>query len=106
MQYTPWGAAAKAGVDAMRDVLDKLDIVEMTFEAELVDSPSGDELAAIVFPRGAREAEGQEEQRMDFDEFAATLREYADRLRCRLDNSKLPEAERIDCATPTAREGR
>jgi hypothetical protein len=103
MQYTPWGAAAKAGVDAMRETLEKLDIIEMTLEAELADSQSGDVLGAIVIARGAREAEGQEEQRMDLDEFRVTLTYYADRLRCRLDNSKLPEAQRIDCTDAAAR---
>jgi len=33
----------------------------------------------------------------DFDEFRAVLREYGARFSCRLENSKLPESQQIDC---------
>ena len=72
---------------------DKIDIIEMTFEAELADSTSRDVLAAIVVPSGGRKAEGQKEQRMDMEEFRAQIQEYASRLRCQLDNAKLPKSE-------------
>ncbi len=106
LAYTPIGAVAKAGVDALKETLDKVDIIEMTLEAEIADSNSSEVLAAIVVERGARKAEGQKEQRMDMDEFRATLHEYGSRLRCRLDNSKLPESQWIDCTNPEARKGR
>ena len=40
---------------------------------------------------------------MDVDEFRATIHEYAGRLRCRLDNASVPEAQWIDCTDPQAR---
>ena len=100
LAYTPVGAVAKVGVDALRETLDKVDIIEMAFEGELTDSKSGDVLVAIVVERGARKAEGQKEQRMDIDEFNETIAAYGTRLRCRLDNAKLPEAQWKDCLNP------
>ena len=44
MSYTPVGAIVKAGTDALSDTLDKVDIIEMTLEAELADSQSGEVL--------------------------------------------------------------
>ncbi|HEY4646680.1 MAG TPA: DUF3313 domain-containing protein [Steroidobacteraceae bacterium] len=106
MAYTPVGAVTKVGIDALKETLDKVDIIEMALEAEIADSKSSEVLAAIVVKRGARKAEGQKEQRMDMDEFRATVGEYGSRLRCRLDNAKLPEAQWIDCTDPKAREAR
>jgi hypothetical protein len=106
LQYTPVGAVVKAGGDALKGTLDKVDIIEMTLEAELADSQSGDVLGALVVERGARKAKGQKEVRIDMDEFRATIDEYSSRLACRLDNAKLPEAQWIDCTDPQAREAR
>ena len=69
--YTPIGAVVKVGSDRLKETLEKIDIIEMTFEAELVDSMSKDVLAAIVVPSGARKAKGQKEQRMDMTAFRA-----------------------------------
>ena len=106
LAYTPVGAVAKVGVDALKETLDKVDIIEMAFEAEIADSQSGALFAAIVVERGARKAEGQKEERMDMDEFRSTISEYGARLRCRLDNARMPEAQWIDCADPKARQAR
>lgn len=107
LAYTRVGHVAKVGSDALKETLDKVDIIEMTLEAEIADSQSGEVLAALVVERGARKrkAESQKEERMDMDEFRATIREYAERLRCRLDNASLPEGQWIDCTNPQAREG-
>ena len=108
LAYTPVGAVAKVGTDALKETLEKLDIIEMALEAEFADSQSGEVLAALVVERGARKrkAEGQKEQRMDVAEFRATIHEYSERLRCRLDNARLTEEQWIDCTNPQAREGR
>src|SRR5262245_4858699 len=100
LAYTPVGAVAKVGVDALRETLDKVDIIEMSFEGELTDSKTGDLLVAIVVERGARKAEGQKEQRIDMDEFNETIAAYGTRFRCRLDNARLPEAQWKNCLDP------
>jgi hypothetical protein len=95
--YTPIGFVVKAGVDAVQNMMQNVDIIEMSLEAELKDSQSNQQLGAIVVRRGARKAEGQKEQRIDFKEFQKTVGIYASRFRCRLDNAKLPAAQHQDC---------
>jgi hypothetical protein len=99
--YTPIGFVVKAGVDAVQNMMQNVDIIEMSLEAELKDSQSNEQLGAIVVRRGARKTEGQKEQRIDFKEFQQTLGVYASRFRCRLDNAKLPAAQQQDCLAIT-----
>ncbi len=101
MQYTPVGAVVKAGTDALSQTLEKVDIIEMTLEAELSDSTTNEILGAAVLARGAEP--GAKAQRMDMDELRDTVSTYGDRLSCRIANAKLPQAERIDCLDPAAR---
>ena len=67
LAYTPVGAVVKVGRDALKEAFDKVDFIETTFQAELVDSMSNDVLAALVAQRGQRKAEGQKETRIDMD---------------------------------------
>ena len=106
MSFTPVGRVVKIGKDALSETLDKVDIIEITLEAELADSLSGEVLGAVVLDRGARKAKGQKEQRMDMDELRATVQEYGGRLSCRLQNSRMPVSQRIDCNDPAARMAR
>ena len=64
LAYTPIGAVAKVGTDALKETLDKLDIIEMTFEAELADSMSRDVLAATRRPK-RRTQDGRSEGTAD-----------------------------------------
>jgi hypothetical protein len=83
-----------------------VDFIETTFQAELVDSMSNDVLAALVAPRGSRKAEGQKETRIDMDEMRQNMRAWSNRLRCQLDNSKLPEDKQTNCADDDANTAR
>jgi len=101
--YTPIGAVVKAGTDAVKETLSKVDFIEMTFQAELVDSLSDDVLGAIVAPRGTRKSDDQKETRIDIDEFNQNMRAWGNRVRCQLDNAKLPEGQPpADCTDDTA----
>jgi hypothetical protein len=97
--YTPQGALVKLGADQFRDMLSKIDAIEMALQGELLDSQSEEVLFAAVIKRGARKdkATGQKLQRMDIGEFTMIVREYGARLACRLDNAKKPESQWIDC---------
>ncbi len=99
MRYTPFGALRQVGMDAMKGRMSKVDIIEMALQAELLDSQSGEVLAAMVIKRGARKDKktGQKLVRMDFDEFRAVLRKYGARFSCRIEYFKLPESQQIDC---------
>jgi hypothetical protein len=99
LTYTPVGRVAHIGAELVMDMMSKVDIIEMALQAELQDSESEEVLAAMVIKRGARKDKetGQKLERMDFDEFRAVLQEYGVRFSCRLENTKLPEPQRIDC---------
>lgn len=102
LAYTPVGAVLKGAADAVRDTFSKVDFIEMTFQAELVDSQSEEVLAALVAPRGARKAKGQEETRIDLEELNQNTRIWGLRLRCQLENSKLPADQHNDCTDDQA----
>ena len=106
LAYTPAGAVIKAGSDLVKETFNKVDFVETTFQAEIVDSMSNDVLAALVAPRGTRKAEGQKETRIDMDEMQQNMRAWSHRLRCQLDNSKLPADKQTNCADDDANTAR
>lgn len=106
LSYTPVGVVAHAGMDALSETLEKVDIIEMSLEAEVADSQSLEVLGAVVLARGHKKEKGHKEERLDMDELRATVVEYSERMRCRLDNSRLPEAQRINCNDPAARQAR
>lgn len=104
--YTPIGAVVKLSADMVRDMMSKVDIIEMALQIEMLDSQSQEVLAAIVVKRGAREDKdkGQELQRMNFDEFRSVVQEYGARLACRLDNARQPKPQQINCVDDDALE--
>lgn len=106
LAYTPVGAVVKAGSDALKEAISKVDFIETTFQAEIVDSTSNDVLGALVAPRGTRKAEGQKETRIDMDEMNQNMRAWSDRLRCQLDNAKLPGDKQTNCADDDANAAR
>ena len=105
LAYTPVGAVAKAGADLVREMMDKVDIIEMALQMEFVVSDTGEVLGASVIKRGARKDKttGQKLVRIEFGEFREIVIEYGARIDCRLDNGDLPEAQWIDCTDPAAR---
>lgn len=102
LAYTPAGAVVKAASDVVRETFNKVDFIELTFQAELVDSMSNDVLAALVAPRGTRKTADQKETRVDMDEMRQNMRAWSSRLRCQLDNSKLPADKQNDCTDDAA----
>jgi hypothetical protein len=91
LAYTPGGYFMKAGIDATRNMMEKYDIMGLTFQAEIMDSQTNEVLASVVALRG------NNGQRMEFAEFDADVRRFASRLLCRLDNSRGPEEQDVDC---------
>lgn len=105
--YTPIGAASKLVADQIRDMMNKVDIIEMALQAEFLDSETHEVLGAIIIKRGARKnkkAGQKKDERMDFDEFRDVVDEYGARVRCRFENGKLPKAQWVDCTDAKARE--
>ena len=100
--YTPIGAVVKFGVDAMKEFQSKFDIMNMVFQAEVVDSTTNQVLGQYVAVRGG----GSKPARMDFDQIKANMDEFGERLRCRLDNANGPIDKQINCLDPNARKAR
>jgi hypothetical protein len=98
--YTPAGFVLKAGVDAMRDMMGKYDVMGAAVQGEITDSTSQEVLAQFVGLRG------NNSKRMEFDQLNADIKSFASRLRCRLDNTHVPADQRIDCLDPAARAAR
>ncbi len=100
--YTPVGAVVKLGTDAIKDMMEKYDIMNMAIQAELTDSQTNEVLAAVVAARGG----GEKPVRMDFDQLNADMADFGSRLRCRLDNARVPADQQIDCLDAKARQAR
>jgi hypothetical protein len=100
LAYTPAGFVIKAGVDAVRNMMQKYDVMGAAFQGELADSTSQAILVEFVGLRG------NNGKRMSFDDFNNEIKGFASRLRCRLDNTHVPAAEKIDCLDPAARAAR
>jgi len=97
--YTPVGAVAKLGVDAIRDMMKKIDIIEMAIQVEFQDSVTEEVIGAIIIKRGARKNKetGQKLTRYDFKFLRLEMQYYSARLACSLDNARAPEAQQVDC---------
>lgn len=98
--YTPVGAvvhaAKKAAID---DLTKKLELIEVTLEMELLDSQSGEQLAALVNKRGqAKDKElGLKEEEAEWEKVEELMQVYASRLHCRLNNARQLAEQRVDC---------
>lgn len=103
LSYTPVGLVVNAGMKALQDFMDKNDILDMSVQAEVQDSLSGEVLGAAVSKRGKSTGE---KKAISFDALTAVMTDYGARLACRIDNGYVPVAERIDCLDPAARKAR
>ena len=99
LAYTPVGAVAKLGVDAIREMMKKIDIIEVAIQVEFQDSVTEEVIGAIIIKRGARKDKktGQKLTRYDFKFLRLEMQYYSARLACSLDNSRAPEAQQVDC---------
>lgn len=94
IQFTPVGLVATVASAPFRDVMNKLQLTEATFEAELLDSETAETLGMIVVPSGDRT---EKKEFTSWDELNAVFESRGARLACRLNNSRLPGEERKDC---------
>lgn len=96
LAYTPAGYFMKANMEATQHMMEKYDIMGLTFQAEITDSRTGEVIASLVALRG------NNGQRMDFKELDADIRSFASRLVCRLDNARGAEEQDVDCRKEAA----
>jgi len=100
LNYTPVGFVLSTVKKKLTKDLDKkLSLVELSVEAEMLDSVTGERLAAAVERLGARKDKqaGQKKDPSSWTELDWAMAECGRRMRCRLDNARRPEADRVDC---------
>ncbi|RPH56010.1 MAG: DUF3313 family protein [Acidobacteria bacterium] len=103
LAYTPVGFVVDTGMKALKGFMDKYNLLNMALQVETLDSVSHEMLGAAVIQRG-KSADATKP--ISFDALVAATNEYSERLACRLDNSNVAAAQRIDCTDPTARKAR
>ena len=92
LKYTPVGATVNAVRKAVSDdITKKLALVEMTVEAEFLDSQTGERLFA------AREWRRKGKDPTSWKELDELMRSWGRTIACRMDNARLPEGERKNC---------
>ncbi|MDH5171692.1 MAG: DUF3313 domain-containing protein [Gammaproteobacteria bacterium] len=91
LEYTPIGFVVGAGISAMQSVMEKVDILAMTFQVEVTESSSKKMLAELVAQRGGKQ------ERITFEEFQGQMRAWGERLSCNISNARLPASQQTDC---------
>ena len=100
LSYTPAGFVIHAVKGALtHDITKKISFVEVTVEAELLDSMSGERIVAFVTHRGQRKdkAKKQKLEPSSWQELMSIFDILGSRLDCRLDNARVAEAEWKNC---------
>jgi len=93
LAYTPVGLVAGAAKSALTsDVTKKIDLKGLTVEMEVLDSNSEERIAALLNVRS-----GTKDEPVSWDELEALIGVYSQRVRCRLDNARVAEADWVDC---------
>jgi|SRR5688572_3938537 len=98
LSYTPAGFVIHAAKQALSEVTSNIDLKAATVEIEIIDSASGEVLAAGVEPRGTA---GGGTAATSWDDLQAYLSTTGKRVACRLENAQKPEGARADCAALT-----
>ena len=91
--YTPVGLVGGAVVGAAStDIATKANLQDVMLEAEIYDS-SNEEMLVAVIDSSVEEADTP----ASWEELEAKTLEYGELVRCRLNNSKVPEGSRVNC---------
>jgi hypothetical protein len=96
VQFTPIGIAATVATMPFRDVMNKINLQQVTFEAELLDSQNENRLGARVEQIGSATDKKQD---TSWKEFMAGLENTGGRLACLMDNAALAVEARKNCET-------
>jgi hypothetical protein len=103
LAYTPVGAVVHELKGAVQNFMKNVDIIDMSGQAEVTASQTGEVLGAMATLRSAEGTATGKPERMTFDEFKSHVEDYSDLLACRLENGKRPPEQRVDCTDPAVR---
>jgi hypothetical protein len=96
--YTPVGFVAHGAAGMAKEVTEKIDVSKMTIEAEVLDSQSLEQLAAMTTTRGSLDQDAKEGA-TSWDEMTGLFAVLGKRLSCRLDNAGKPESQWAKCTS-------
>jgi hypothetical protein len=93
LSFTPIGLVRGAVKSAITsDITKKIDLKGLTMEMEVLDSSNQEQLAALLETRS-----GKKDEPASWAELEAFINVYSQRVRCRLDNARVAEDNRVDC---------
>jgi hypothetical protein len=93
--YTPIGFVASSAKKAlMNDFVDNILLTEVVWEAEILDSQTGERYGALIISLGNK---NKKKEFTSWDQLMQVLEIGSARLICRLDNSRGEEDEIRDC---------
>ncbi len=97
LSYTPVGIVAGVATSALSsDITKKIDLKGLTMEMEVLDSSSHEQLAALLETRS-----GKKDDPASWAELEALIAVYSQRMRCRLNNTRVAEEDQVDCVSGT-----
>jgi hypothetical protein len=93
--YTPVGFVASSAKRAMlNDFVDNILLTEVVWEAEILDSQTGERYGALIISLGNK---ATKKEFTSWDQLMQVLEVGAKRILCRIDNAKAEEGEIRDC---------
>jgi hypothetical protein len=97
LSYTPVGVVVGVAKSALTsDLTKKIDLKGLTVEIEVLDSGSQLQLAAAMEVRT-----GSKQEPASWSELEELIGVYGERMRCRLNNARVAEENRVDCVSGT-----
>jgi hypothetical protein len=99
LAYIPVGAVVYAAKNLASEVTSKVDVKNMKIEGEVLDSVTLEQLAVMTASRGALStaSAGKTTEPVSWTTLNDLFGLVGKRMRCRLDNAKLPESEWDKC---------
>ena len=93
--YTPVGFVASSAKKAfLNDFVDNILLTEVVWEAEILDSQTGERYGALIIGLGNK---NKKKEFTSWDQLMQVLEVGAERILCRLDNIRSAEGEIRDC---------
>ncbi len=100
LAYTPVGFIAHGAKSRLtKDITKKINLVEANLEVQMWDSHTSKLLAELYAPEGLRKdkEKGQKASPATWEGVEQMMQVAAARFHCRLENSRRPEEQRVDC---------
>ena len=93
--YTPVGFVASSAKKAfLNDFVDNILLTEVVWEAEILDSQTGERYGALIISLGNK---NKKKEFTSWDQLMQVLELGSERLMCRLDNARSTDGEIRDC---------